>query len=117
MSIGSQLKRIEARLPPARNGPLVLSMVCNERDEEDVRRQISEAGYGPGDIRIMKWTVPPSTDRSRPVLPYIMHAQPSGRPSKEAADVFKRQIDRILEQTKVAEYSTAIVLSPEDADL
>lgn len=121
MSLGSQLKRIEARLPPARNGPLVLSMVCDERQEEDVRRQIAEAGYGPEDIRIVNLTVPPGSDRSRPVLPYILHTQPSGRPSSDAigqaTELFKKQIHQMVERTRTEQCATAIILSPVDANL
>ena len=121
MSIGRQLKRIEARLPPDRNGPLVLSMACDERLEEEVRRQISEAGYGPDDIRIINLTVSPRADHSMPMLPYILHAQPNWRPSsdavREATELFKRQIDQMVERTRTEQYATAIILSPVDANL
>ena len=121
MSLGSQLKRIEARLPPKRDGPLILHIMCDERQEVEVRRQIVEAGYGPEDIRVTNLTALPDSGRSMPALPYVLYSGPGERPrgdaTRQAVDRFKSQINQMVERTRTHQYAMAIVLSPEDADL
>jgi hypothetical protein len=119
-AISARLAKVEASFAPERVSPRILSVVCDQLQVEEIKRLVEEAGYAPNDLCIFHSIVTPPASRDRkPVLPYVLHGGSRGSTEEDrrCAELFRQKIDQMAAEMRDGADASAIVLSPEDAEL